>query len=259
MSDIQEPLAALWASHDRLDAATHALTADAVTAPSYCTDWTIAQVLSHLGSGGQLFELRLDAGLAGTEPPGQEESQKVWDVWNAMEPLEQVQDSLATDSAFLQRIDGMPPAELDSIHMALGGMEVDAADLLRMRLSEHAIHTWDVLVMNDPSAQLPPDAAALMVHGMGLILRFAAKAEGEPVEADIMTTDPALHLRLSVSDAVTLGPAGSDAAPATSTVHMPAEALVRLAYGRLDPDHTPASVTTDGVDLDRLRAVFPGL
>ena len=73
MTEVQERMAALWASHHRLDAATRSLTAGQVTAPSYCTEWTIAQVLSHLGSGSQLFELRLEAGLAGTEPPGQEE------------------------------------------------------------------------------------------------------------------------------------------------------------------------------------------
>jgi hypothetical protein len=33
---------------------------------------------------------------------------------------------------------------------------------------------------------------------------------------------------------------------------------VRLVYGRLDAEHTPAAVETDGVDLDQLRAVFPG-
>jgi len=39
---------------------------------------------------------------------------------------------------------------------------------------------------------------------------------------------------------------------------MPAEALLRLAYGRLDPAHTPAEVEADPADLNRLRAVFPG-
>jgi hypothetical protein len=41
-------------------------------------------------------------------------------------------------------------------------------------------------------------------------------------------------------------------------VSMPAEALLRLAYGRLDPAHTPSDVVTSPDDLDRLRAVFPG-
>lgn len=34
---------------------------------------------------------------------------------------------------------------------------------------------------------------------------------------------------------------------------------MRLVYGRLDPGHTPASVVATGVDLDTLRATFPGL
>jgi hypothetical protein len=38
---------------------------------------------------------------------------------------------------------------------------------------------------------------------------------------------------------------------------LPAEALIRLVYGRLDPDHTPA-VKGDPDVLDRLRRVFPG-
>jgi hypothetical protein len=39
---------------------------------------------------------------------------------------------------------------------------------------------------------------------------------------------------------------------------MPSEALLRLAYGRLDPAHTPAEVVADPADLDRLRRMFPG-
>jgi hypothetical protein len=39
---------------------------------------------------------------------------------------------------------------------------------------------------------------------------------------------------------------------------LPAEAFVRLLYGRLDRDHTPAGITTDGLTLDQLRAIFPG-
>jgi hypothetical protein len=42
-------------------------------------------------------------------------------------------------------------------------------------------------------------------------------------------------------------------------VRLPAEAFIRLLYGRLDPDHTPSSVTTDGADLDVLRRAFPGV
>jgi hypothetical protein len=41
---------------------------------------------------------------------------------------------------------------------------------------------------------------------------------------------------------------------------LPAEALLRLVYGRLDPGHTPpVEVSGDAGLLDRAREVFPGL
>ena len=49
--------------------------------------------------------------------------------------------------------------------------------------------------------------------------------------------------------------AGSDA---DGEIRLPAEALLRLLYGRVDPGHTPEH-TAGGIGLDRLRAVFPGL
>jgi hypothetical protein len=42
-----------------------------------------------------------------------------------------------------------------------------------------------------------------------------------------------------------------------SELRLPAEAFVRLVYGRLDADHTPA-VESAGLELDELRQVFPG-
>ena len=48
---LETVLPALRSSHARLAAVAGPLTADEVTDPSYCDEWTIAQVLSHLGSG----------------------------------------------------------------------------------------------------------------------------------------------------------------------------------------------------------------
>jgi hypothetical protein len=78
----------------------------------------------------------------------------------------------------------------------------------------------------------------------------------------ITTTDPARDYLLSAAESVSvtdwpgaLSEADADAVP---HVTMPAEALLRLAYGRLDPEHTPASVSGDADTLDKLRAMFPG-
>jgi uncharacterized protein (TIGR03083 family) len=254
--------AVLWASHHRLDDATRALTDDQIAGPSYCTDWSTAQVLSHIGSGAQIFGLLLEAGLAGAEAPGREEFSKIWDVWNAMSPTEQARNSLIADSAFLQGVSSVPAAQLDALQMTLFGTPADAARLLSMRVAEHAIHTWDVIVIRDPSAEVAPDAVPLMIDRLDQVAARSGKLDGGPLEVEISTTDPDRSFRLSVSDKVTLAPAGTattvDTGPAASKVRMPAAALVRLVYGRLDPEHTPPTIDADGVGLDRLRGVFPG-
>lgn len=50
---------------------------------------------------------------------------------------------------------------------------------------------------------------------------------------------------------------GSTGEGSTATVELPAEAFIRLVYGRLDAARTP-TVRTEGIELDDLRAVFPG-
>jgi hypothetical protein len=55
-------------------------------------------------------------------------------------------------------------------------------------------------------------------------------------------------------DGVLVGPAEPGQSP---DLVLPAEALSRLVYGRLDPDHTP-EFTGDAAVLETLRAVFPG-
>jgi len=42
------------------------------------------------------------------------------------------------------------------------------------------------------------------------------------------------------------------------TTTLPAEAFIRLIYGRLDPEHTPELAIPD-IDLDTLRRGFPGV
>lgn len=153
----------------------------------------------------------------------------------------------------------MPAEQLDALQMNLFGTPSNAGRLLGMRLSEHAIHTWDVVVMRDPSAEVAADAVAFMVDHVDAVAARSGSTAGGPLEVEITTSEPERTFRLSVAETVTLRPASADdSGPATSKVRMPAAALVRLVYGRLDAEHTPASVETEGVDLDQLRAVFPG-
>jgi hypothetical protein len=83
---------------------------------------------------------------------------------------------------------------------------------------------------------------------------------GHVTRVDITTERPERRFVLeSTNDGVTLTPADTDTDDADATLRLPAEALVRLVYGRLDPEHTPTTVRSEGVDLDALRRTFPGL
>ena len=110
-----------------------------------------------------------------------------------------------------------------------------------LRLNEHVLHTWDVAVALDRSATLPPDATALCVDNLGLIARYTAKPDGTQRTVTVGTTDPVRSFAITLApDTVSFAPAPESGEP---DVVMPAEAFVRLVYGRLDARHTPAGVT----------------
>jgi len=258
-------IATLRRSHDRLLSLVGPLNPEQVSGPSYCRDWSIAQVLSHLGSGAEIAMMMLPSALGQAEPVDRAAFQPIWDRWNAMSPDDQAAAGLVADAQHVQTLDQLSDEDLASISYQFLGMTLDAVGLIRLRLGEHALHTWDVAVALDPAAEVAPDAANLLIDN---VPRFLAPRLGKPADppfrARIRTTEPARDYLLSASDSVSMvdwpgdeTSAGSDGT-AIAEVTMPAEALLRLAYGRLDADHTPASVVAGPADLDRLRAIFPG-
>jgi uncharacterized protein (TIGR03083 family) len=252
-------ISALRHSHDRLRASVEPLGPDELTQRSYPSEWTIAQVLSHLGSQAEIFGLMLEAGLAGQEPPGREEFPPIWDRWNAKDPQAQASDALSADQATLERLESMDAAERERLHLKLFGMDIDTVGFARMRVSEHAVHTWDVLVALDPAATLAPDAVALLIDTLPQVAGRSAKPDGQQRKVRVSTTDPEREFILETGDEVTLTPSAGDATPepGLSELRLPAEALIRLIYGRLDEAHTPPAETA-GVELDELRQIFRG-
>jgi hypothetical protein len=131
-------------------------------------------------------------------------------------------------------------------------MTLDLAGFLGMRLSEHAVHTWDVAVVIDPDARIAPDAVGLLAVRLPTMIGFMGKKRDQPLVIEVSTTDPAVTFTLDTGG-VTLLPGSTGA---TASLALPAEAFVRLVYGRLDDDADLASA--DGVSAAELRAVFPG-
>jgi hypothetical protein len=76
-------IGALRGAQDRLAVLVAPLGPSDLARQSYEDDWTIAQVLSHMGSQAEIFRQFLEAGIAGRDPPGPEIFAPVWDAWNA--------------------------------------------------------------------------------------------------------------------------------------------------------------------------------
>src|SRR5271155_3545440 len=100
---------ALRASVERLHVLVSGLDDAQVASPSYCDEWSIAQVLSHLGSGAVIFQRSLQDVRDGTTAPD-DFNQSVWDEWNAKSPRAQADDSLVVDEAVTEAIEAVGEA-----------------------------------------------------------------------------------------------------------------------------------------------------
>jgi uncharacterized protein (TIGR03083 family) len=254
VTDATSWVRAVRASHDRLAGIVAGLDGDGLRAQSYDTEWSVADVLSHLGSGAEIFTRYIDAGVTGGDPPAPEAFKPIWEAWNARSPEDQAARSIAVNEALVARAESLTPEQRAAFHVLMfGRMPMDLAGVLGMRLSEHALHTWDIAVMLDPAAKVAPDAVDLLVDRLPVMAGFMGKQDPAAVAVAVTTTSPERAFTLDTGG-VTIAPAGAGDTPAASLA-LPAEALIRLVYGRLDD---AAEVTASGVTVPELKSVFPG-
>lgn len=247
------PVTALRTSVGRLHHIAQALPEHQLGAPAYPSEWSIADVLSHLGSGAVIMRRRLGDAL-GRQATPDEFASAVWDTWNAKPPTAQRQDALEADAEFLAAIEAVDADQREGFAMSMGPMTLDFDAFVRMRLNEHVFHTWDIEVAGDATATVPTDLTELVVDNLELTARFTAKPTGDTARFAIATIDPARRFTIELAPESVVLAASTDTAQAD--LELPAEAFARLVYGRLDPEHTPAGI--DGAALEVLRSVFPG-
>jgi uncharacterized protein (TIGR03083 family) len=262
MSNADAVIAALRSGHDSLAGYVSGFGDDDLARPSADADWDISQVLSHLGSGAEIALATLQAALDGAPNPGPDFNNSVWDKWNARSRRERADGFIEANQALLALLESLDDETRETLRIDMGFLPapVDVATAARMRLSEFALHSWDVRVVSDEHATLPADATAVLLHGEPSLIGWIGKADplnGREAAVVVTTTEPAsdfaLRLRAPISVDFDL-PEQPDA-----TLALAAEAWLRLVAGRLAPRYTPASVVAVGVaDLDLLRQVFPG-
>jgi uncharacterized protein (TIGR03083 family) len=243
----------LQKSVDHLREIVEGLSQDQLETSAYPTEWSVADVLSHLGSGAEIMQRFLTDTVAETETPA-DFAQSVWDAWNAKSPQAQAGDALVTDRLYVDALGAVPESERANFQFALGPMNVDFPGFVALRLNEHALHTWDIAVTFDPGASLRPDATQSIIDNLEMMARFTGKPLSSDQRVTVRTSAPERGFTIATGpDAVALEGGVLVDAP---DLEIPAEGLIRLVYGRLDPGHTPP--TGGSANLDELRQVFPG-
>lgn len=250
---------ALRHEHEVLTEVVGRLTDEQLAGPSGASEWSVAQVLSHLGSGSEITLASLTAALGEGDAPDDDFNPSVWARWDAMAPADQRAAFLEHDRRLVDRLEALTP-EQHALTVPIGFLPAPAtvATFAGLRLNEVANHSWDVRVAVDSgSGVLDTTVPVLFEHLSGaldVLVGFAGKA-------DVLDNPVVLSLgdsgyRVVIDDGVRLehetegGTAAFSGAP---------EAAVRLLFGRLGPAYTPVDVDVTGnVTLAELREVFPG-
>ena len=230
------------------------------TEQSYCADWRVFQVVSHLGSGSRIGALRVNAWVNSGAPVTREVMQGIWGLFDSLRPDEMLAAFLPAARDYLAAEAATPDAA--------GRQEVDGFAGRRplyayqlARLWELACHSWDVYVARDRSARLEPEAVTLLAAHMDQINLPLDKER-----AAALTTRPIGFRGVDSDVAYTLDPGGERprvqaglAADAALVVEAPDEELVRLLSGRqFVPGAEPRLEVTTGSpqDLAQLRRAF---
>ena len=260
-TDAPRRIAALRRSHDDLVRFVDDFDERLLETGSGAAEWTVAQVLGHLGSAAEIGYGTLRAALEGGPAPSRDTLMPIWERWNALLPLDALAAFRQSDERLVAALERLDAAALEDLRVDLGFLPepIDVATMVTFRLSEHALHTWDVHVAFDHAAVIAPYMVPFLTEHMSRLAAWTARPAGRTGRVRIETTEPEQHLLLELGDRVSLGLDADPAVEASTTLRLPTEALVRLAAGRLRPAHTPGSVTIEGeLTLDDLRAVFPG-
>jgi uncharacterized protein (TIGR03083 family) len=261
----------LRASHERVAELVSLLGPEELRRPSYDDDWTVAQLFSHMGSGAEITVRRLEAALNGSPQLEQHHFRRIWDRWDSLEPEAVAEAMVEANQACVSRFETLDERALRDLRLPFfAGGEIDVRGTAAMRLNEHALHSWDAAVTFDPAATIAPGSVVPLLWnltGQDWLVARASSAEAVAALASrlgedrllVRTSDPEWRLALELGDqlqvtAVTRADGGGD-----PHLAIPAEALVRLVHGRLDPDHAPAGIeVAEPLALDDLRAVFQG-
>jgi len=197
---------------------------------SYCTEWRVYQVISHLASGARILGGSLAHWFDDGPPMDPEQMRRIWARADALTPEQMHAEYRAALQDYITCVDALPPdAGSREVDMFLGRRPVQ--DMLLLRLHEVALHVWDVLAARDRTARIPAEAVDVLrpIQLQLRALRTPALLASKRVR--VRSTEGPWQTLLDFRGEK---PAVSDdpAAEADLTVEGPDEELCRLLGGR---------------------------
>jgi len=253
-------ITALRSTHQDLAATVNSMSNVKLAATSGAAPWTVAQVLSHLGSGAVITLATIEAATTGQTAPGSGFNQSTWDHWDALDPQAQADNLVLEDGRLISVLESLKESERETLRIPQDhlGPPMPLAGYAGMRLNEVVQHAWDIHTVLDPEATISSSTAALLAElfatDLQFLLQFAGHADAleHPTVIDIKNSDYTLTIGTTVK--LTLAKP-----PASAAFNGPLEAFIRLIAGRLRPSETRRrTYVTGNTTLDDLQTVFPG-
>jgi uncharacterized protein (TIGR03083 family) len=244
---------------ERLDRYLQAMDAEGWREQSYCADWQVYQVASHIGSGSRIGGLRIQAWVGGGPAVTRETMQGIWGHFDSLSPDQMYASFSEAVREYLKVEDATPDdAGLQEVDGFAGKRPLYAYQV--SRTWELGCHTWDIYVARNWNARLDADAAALLAENLQFVnlpmdkersvgltgpIAFQLSDSGRTYVLDPTAERP----RLAVSQ-------GEDA---QLVIAGPDEEVVRFVSGRHFVPGTVSrlQVTKGGAeDLAKLRRAF---
>jgi uncharacterized protein (TIGR03083 family) len=225
---------------------------------SYCSDWQVYQVVSHIGSGSRIGQRRLDAWINGAEPMTREDQQAVWALFDSLRPDQMLNEYLKAAGEYLVAEGSIADeAGLTEVEGFRGKQPLYVYQL--GRLWELTSHSWDVYVARDRHATFPAAAVELLAPRLHMLNVPIDKERAQPlvengVQFKLAGTGATYTLELSDRPRLNEGGTG-----AGLVVEGPAEEICRFVSGR---HFVPGSKTElhaasgSSDDLAKLRRAF---
>jgi hypothetical protein len=261
LTDIKDVVNELRIEHDLLVSRITGMGTTELERGSYAKEWSIAQVLSHLGSGAEINLSNLREALNQGNRIPKEEYPQLWQRWDNLPSSEKAGGFEWWHGELVASLEGLDGDRLAALEIETAMGRLAGAAVVGMRLREATVHAWDVAVAVDDRAVIRGRAAGILADQLPQMMdRLADRTAAAALRVgriSILGFNPERSFTLSVPDGVRLEPVAN--APHSAFLRLPTESFVRLAYGRLDRAHSPLVEENPEGLLEELRNVFPGL